>query len=120
MPSFAAALGPAAVGLFASDKPGGDTVRMDALQPEGRNVLAWGRARYREHHGADMTPAALSGFANAWALVGHVLPSSATMEAGDVAAAARSMKLDGGRCPTGPASTWPGRASPMPGRTAGR
>jgi hypothetical protein len=48
-----------------------------------------------------MTPAALSGFANAWALVGHVLPSSATMEAGDVAAAARSMKLDGGTLPNG-------------------
>jgi len=101
MPSFAAALGPAAVGLFASDKPDGGEIRMDALRPEGRDVLAWGRSRYREHHGADMTPAALSGFANAWALVGHVLPSSAGLGARDVAAAARSVKLEGGTLPNG-------------------
>jgi branched-chain amino acid transport system substrate-binding protein len=101
MPSFAAALGPAAVGLFASDKPDGSEVRIDALRPEGQDVLAWGRARYRKHHGVEMTPAALSGFANAWALVGHVLPSSAGVTAGDVAAAARAVKLDGGTLPNG-------------------
>ena len=101
MPSFAAALGPAAVGLFASDKPDGREVRLDALRPEGRDVLAWGRARYREHHGADMTPAALSGFANAWALVGHVLPASTDLSAPAVAAAARALKLDTGTLPNG-------------------
>jgi branched-chain amino acid transport system substrate-binding protein len=101
MPSFAAALGPAAVGLFASDKPDGREVRLDALQPEGRDVLAWGRARYRVHHGEDMTPAALSGFANAWALVGHVLPSSTDVSAAAVAEAARTLKLDTGTLPNG-------------------
>jgi branched-chain amino acid transport system substrate-binding protein len=101
MPSFAAALGPAAVGLFASDKPDGRDVRLDALQPEGRDVLAWGRARYRTLHGADMTPAALSGFANAWALLGHVLPASAGTGAAAVAQAARSVKLAGGTLPNG-------------------
>jgi branched-chain amino acid transport system substrate-binding protein len=101
MPSFAHALGPAAVGLFASDKPDGRDVRLDALQPEGQEVLSWGRARYRELHGQDMTPAALSGFANAWALVGHVLPAAAGMGAREVADAARSVKLAGGTLPNG-------------------
>ena len=101
MPSFAHALGPAAVGLFASDKPDGREVRMEALQPEAREVLSWGRARYRELHGEDMTPAALSGFAHAWALVGHVLPASSGTSAGEGAAAARSVKLAGGTLPNG-------------------
>lgn len=101
MPSFAHALGPAAVGLFASDKPDGRDVRPDALQPEGRDVLAWGRARYRKLHGQDMTPAALSGFANGWALVGHVLPAATGFGARAVADAARSVKLAGGTLPNG-------------------
>ena len=101
MPSFAAALGPAAVGLFASDKPDGREVRLDALQPEARDVLSWGRARYRQDHGEEMTPAALSGFANAWALLGHVLPSSTGLSAPEVAQAARTVKLDVGALPNG-------------------
>ena len=101
MPSFAHALGPAAVGLFASDKPDGREVRLDALQPEAQKVLSWGRERYRELHGVDMTPAALSGFANAWALVGHVLPASSGVDAGAVAEAARTLKLAGGTLPNG-------------------
>jgi len=101
MPSFAHALGPAAVGLFASDKPDGREVRLDALQPEAQRVLSWGRDRYRQLHGEEMTPAALSGFANAWALVGHVLPASAGVGAREVADAARSVKLAGGTLPNG-------------------
>jgi branched-chain amino acid transport system substrate-binding protein len=101
MPSFAAALGPAAVGLFASDKPDGREVRVEALSGESREVLAWGRARYRERHGEEMTPAALSGFANAWALVGHVLPTAGVAEAPAVARAAREVKLSGGTLPNG-------------------
>ena len=101
MPSFAAALGPAAVGLFASDKPDGQEIRVDALSPQGQDVLAWGRARFRQHHKADMTPAALSGFANTWALVGHVLPAAGSVRAPEVAAAARMVKLDGGTLPNG-------------------
>jgi ABC-type branched-subunit amino acid transport system substrate-binding protein len=101
MPSFAAALGPAAVGLFASDKPDGREVRTDSLAPEGRDVLAWGRARYQERHGEEMTPAALSGFANAWALVGHVLPAARGTGAAEVAQAARTVKLEGGTLPNG-------------------
>ena len=101
MPSFAAALGPAAVGLFASDKPDAGEVNVDALGPAARDVLAWGRQRYRERHGAEMSPAALSGFANTWALVGHVLPAAAGPKAAAVAEAARFLKLDQGSLPNG-------------------
>ncbi|HVM13845.1 MAG TPA: hypothetical protein VM287_05905, partial [Egibacteraceae bacterium] len=56
---------------------------------------------YRALHGEEMTPAALSGFANAWALVGHVLPASSGADASAVAEAARSVKLAGGTLPNG-------------------
>jgi branched-chain amino acid transport system substrate-binding protein len=101
MPAFAAALGPAAVGLFASDKPGAGQVRADALAPAARGELEWARRRYRQRHKEEMSPAALSGFANAWALVGHVLPASPSLRPDDVAATARSVKLPQGALPNG-------------------
>jgi branched-chain amino acid transport system substrate-binding protein len=93
MPAFAAALGAGAVGLFASDKPDGDDVREDALSPEGRQNLLWARDQYQTQYHAVMSPAALGGFSNAWALVGHVLPASPGLSAADVAATARTLKL---------------------------
>jgi branched-chain amino acid transport system substrate-binding protein len=101
MPAFAAALGPAAVGLFASDKPDAAQVRADALEPAAAEDLAWARDRYWKRHGEDMTAAALSGFANAWALVGHVLPAAPSLRPHDVAATARSVKLPAGTLPNG-------------------
>jgi ABC-type branched-subunit amino acid transport system substrate-binding protein len=101
MPAFAAALGPAAVGLFASDKPGGAELRDDALLPEGRRTLAWARDRFRQRWHEAMSPAALAGFANAWALVGHVLPAAPGLSAREVAATARSTKLPTGTLANG-------------------
>lgn len=101
MPSFAAALGPAAVGLFASDKPDAADVREDALTPEGRRTLTWVRARYDDRFHQPMTAAALAGFANAWALVGHVLPASPGLSPADVAATARTLKLPAGTLANG-------------------
>ena len=105
MPSFAARLGRAAVGLFASDKPDAHQVaqvRPDTLAPDAREALGWASARYRQRHGEDMTPAALSGFANTWALVGHVLPEAGPgADAAAVAAAARRLKLGPGALPNG-------------------
>ncbi len=101
MPAFAAALGPAAVGLFASDKPDASQVRADALSASARSDLVWAQRRYRQLHKEDMTAAALSGFANAWALVGHVLPASPSLRPTDVAAAARTLKLPQGALPNG-------------------
>jgi len=105
MPSFAARLGRAAVGLFASDKPDAHQVaqvRPGTLARGAREALAWASTRYRQRHGEDMTPAALSGFANTWALVGHVLPAAGPgAGAAAVAAAARRLKLGPGTLPNG-------------------
>jgi ABC-type branched-subunit amino acid transport system substrate-binding protein len=101
MPAFGQALGPAAVGLFASDKPDGPDVRADALQPEGRRALTWGRARYRARYHADMSAAALSGFSGAYALLVHVLPAAGSGSTASVAAAATSVKMAEGTLPNG-------------------
>ena len=101
MPAFALALGPGAVGLFASDKPDGAKVREEALTDEGRRTLRWARARFHDRYREEMSPAALSGFANAWALVGHVLPASPSLDPADVAATARAVKLPGGTLANG-------------------
>ncbi len=101
MPSFAAALGRGAVGLFASDKPDAAELREDALAPEGRQSLAWARERYGQRFGEPMSAAALAGFANAWALVGHVLPAAPGRSAVDVAATARALKLAPGTLANG-------------------
>ena len=101
MPAFAAALGPGAVGLFASDKPDGADVRLDALSPDGRRTLQWARDRYQRRFGQPMSAAALAGFANAWALVGHVLPAAPGFTASEVAATALGMKLPPGTLANG-------------------
>jgi branched-chain amino acid transport system substrate-binding protein len=101
MPAFAAALGPGAVGLFASDKPDGADVREDALLPEGRRTLTWVRDRYRQRFGQPMSAAALAGFANAWALVGHVMPAAPGPSPSQVAATALAMKLPVGTLANG-------------------
>jgi branched-chain amino acid transport system substrate-binding protein len=108
MPAFAEALGPAATGLFASDKPDGDEVRTDALTPAAAKELTWARDTYHARYHTDMSPAALSGFSNAWALLGHVLPAAHSFSPADVAAAARSMKLAQGSLPNGAGIDFPG------------
>jgi branched-chain amino acid transport system substrate-binding protein len=101
MPAFAAALGPGAVGLFASDKPDGADVRLDALTPEGQHNLAWARDRYKQLYNQPMSTAALGGFSNAWALVGHVLPAAPGLSPPQVAATALATKLPTGTLANG-------------------
>jgi ABC-type branched-subunit amino acid transport system substrate-binding protein len=101
MPEFGLRLREGAVGLFASDKPDGDVLRPDALAPEGARLLRWARDRYRARFRKSMSPAALAGFANTWALVHHVLPAARTLAPSDVAAAARSVKLARGTLANG-------------------
>lgn len=101
MPAFAAALGPGAVGLFASDKPDAADVRPDALTPEGQRNLAWARDRYKQLYSQPMSTAALAGFANAWALVGHVLPAAPGLAPAQVAATALATKLATGTLANG-------------------
>ena len=101
MPAFGQALGPAAVGLFASDKPDGPDVRAGALQPEGRRALTWGRARYQARYHKEMSAAALSGFSGAYALLVHVLPAAGGVGIASVAAAATHVKMAEGTLPNG-------------------
>jgi len=101
MPEFGRRLGQGAVGLFASDKPDGDVVRVDALAPEGARLLRWARARYRARFQKAMSAAALAGFANTWALVRHVLPAATSASPSAVAAAARAVKLAPGTLANG-------------------
>src|SRR5438309_5117331 len=88
MPAFGDRLGPGAVGLFASDKPDAADVRTDMLSPEGRRTLAWARSRYARLHHQPMSAAALSGFSNTWALLGHVLPAARSVAPAAVGRAA--------------------------------
>jgi ABC-type branched-subunit amino acid transport system substrate-binding protein len=93
MPAFGQALGAAAVGVFASDKPDAAAVRPDALSAEGRATLAWAASQYRSRYHQEMTSHALSGFADADALFAHVLPRAGQASTGAVAAAAQTVKL---------------------------
>jgi len=93
MPAFGKTLGPAAVGLFASDKPDAADVRLDALRPEGTRALTWVRDRYRARYHEDMSAFALSGFSGAYALLVHVLPAARELSPSGVAAAAARVKL---------------------------
>jgi branched-chain amino acid transport system substrate-binding protein len=101
-PGFAS-LGQAAVGVFASDRPGGDGFDPQDLPPSGRALYnrlagAWTRLYHRTPHDEE----ALSGFSAGWVLFHYVLP----MVRGDlatpaIAAAARRVDLPRGALPNG-------------------
>jgi hypothetical protein len=101
MHAFGIALGPDAVGLFASDKPEADYLNPDRLSAEAGEALRRAREEYRHRFGSHMTASALSGFAGAWALFRHVLPAAADLSPGAVAAAARMTRLPAGSLPNG-------------------
>jgi branched-chain amino acid transport system substrate-binding protein len=100
-PAFGDALGPDAVGLFASDKLDADYLDPDALGQEAGSALRWAREEYRRRFGQPMSSAALSGFAGGWALFHHVLPRARSLAPEGVAAAARSTRLPSGALPNG-------------------
>ncbi|MBV8961169.1 MAG: ABC transporter substrate-binding protein [Actinobacteria bacterium] len=101
MPAFGAALGAAAVGLFASDKPDADDVRPSTLRPDAAAALRWVQSKYEKRFHTDMSAAALAGFANTWGLLVHVLPAASSMTPAGVARAALSVKLPLGGLPNG-------------------
>ena len=101
MQAFGDALGPDAVGLFASDKPDAADVNASALTPEGRRMLDWVSKRYEARWHEPMGAAALSGFSNAYALFVHVLPAAGNLSVPSVAKAALSVKLPQGSLANG-------------------
>ncbi|MGH2398960.1 MAG: ABC transporter substrate-binding protein [bacterium] len=101
MPAFGDMLGDDAVGLFASDKPDGDILRVDALAPDAAAALVWSRTTYRKRFGAAMTAPALTGFAGGLALFQYVLPRADEVSPAAVARAAQAVKLPKGTLPNG-------------------
>ena len=101
MPEFGAALGPGAVGLFASDKPSGDAIDPSTLRPEGAALLERARTAYDERWGEEMSPAALAGFSAAWALFAEVMPAASDLSPDAIAEAALEADLPMGSLPNG-------------------
>jgi branched-chain amino acid transport system substrate-binding protein len=101
MPRFGSALGPEAVGLFASDKPDADVLNARALTPSGRALFDRAEAAYRARFGDAMSEAGLAGFSAAWALLAHVMPAAAGTEPAEIAAAANATDLPPGSLPNG-------------------
>ena len=113
-PAFGEALGPEAVGLFASDKPDADFLDPSKLQPGAASELKWARDRYRSLYKAPMSGAALSGFSAAWALFHHVMPVAKGLSADEVANALRAVRLERGSLPNGSGLEFGGSAEGSP------
>jgi branched-chain amino acid transport system substrate-binding protein len=115
MPAFGRLLGKDALGLFASDKPDGATIRTDQLTPEAKTALQWGTAAYRRRYREEMTAAALSGFAGGLALFLHVLPLAPQLSPEAVAEAAKQVNLPTGALPNGAGLAFAPPGSPEAG-----
>jgi branched-chain amino acid transport system substrate-binding protein len=101
MPEFGDLLGADAVGLFASDKPAAAPLDRAGLSADAARLLDRANTAYRERWDEDMSPAALAGFAAAWALFAEVLPLAPGASPDEVADAARRVSLPRGALPNG-------------------
>src|SRR5439155_10421889 len=101
MQAFGDALGPDAVGLFASDKPDAAAINTGGLSTDARALLDRARTAYRSRYHEDMSAPALAGFSAAWALFHDVMPSAAAMTPDAVAAAALRAHVPQGGLPNG-------------------
>ena len=101
MPAFGRLLGPAAVGVFASDKPDGDVLRPDRLAPAAGQALRWADAEYHRRYKESLSAPAVAGLAGGIALFQHVLPRARDFSAEAVARAAREVTLPEGALPNG-------------------
>ena len=108
LPEFGDTLGPDAVGVFASDRPGYG-FNAGALDAGARALFTRFAAQWSQRSGAAPGEEAISGFAAAWALFHDVLVSGART-APDIAATARGLDLPAGSLPNGAGI----RFSPVP------
>lgn len=97
---FGAALGPDAVGVFASDRPEAD-FNPGALDGPARALYDRFAAAWRQRVGGPPTEEGLAGFASAWALFADTLPQARGETPVAIAAAARSLDLPMGSLPNG-------------------
>ena len=88
MPEFGRALGAAAVGVFASDKPDADSIPSGVLSKNAEDELRWAQAEYRRRYHQEMQAPALTGFSGALALFANVLPAARNSSVSAVADAA--------------------------------
>jgi branched-chain amino acid transport system substrate-binding protein len=101
MSDFGDDLGPQAVGVFASDRPGGG-FNPGALGPIGARDYARFAAAWKAETGsASPDEEGLAGFSAAWALFHYVLPQAHSFSPSDIAAAARQTMLAEGELPNG-------------------
>ena len=101
MDDFGAALGPDAVGVFASDRPGAG-FDPATLRAEGRALYARFAALWQARTGEAPGEEGLSGFSAAWTLFHDVLPRASNtgrLDPQGIAAAAQSIDLPEGSLP---------------------
>jgi branched-chain amino acid transport system substrate-binding protein len=101
MPEFGRRLGRDAVGVFSSDKVGGDVLPASALAPDAMRELRWAREEFLRRYGHPLWEPALSGFSGGIALFEHVLPRARDLSAAGVAAAIQHTTLPLRRLPNG-------------------
>jgi branched-chain amino acid transport system substrate-binding protein len=99
--AFGEMLAEDAVGLFASDKPNGDILRLDGLVPDAEAALQWARTAYHRRYTGEMSAATLAGFAGGIALFRHVFPLAADLSPTALARAATQVNLAVGALPNG-------------------
>jgi branched-chain amino acid transport system substrate-binding protein len=114
-PQFGEALGAAAVGVFAADKPTADSLDPAGLAPGARALLATASARYRSEFGRPMNAPALAGFSGAWALFHDVMPGASNLTPTGISAAARAQALPRGSLPNGSGLSFAPPGSPDAG-----
>ena len=100
LPDFGDALGPDAVGVFASDRPpNGFNPR--ALNGSAQALYTTFASVWRQQTGRAPSEEGISGFSAAWVLFNDVLPHAASLTPQAIAAAARSLDLPEGSLPNG-------------------
>jgi len=97
---FGAALGPDAVGVFASDRPDYE-FNASALNGPAEALYQRFAGAWRQKTGHNPTEEGISGFTAAWTLFNNALPSAAHLTAKSIAAAARDIDLPTGSLPNG-------------------
>jgi branched-chain amino acid transport system substrate-binding protein len=100
LPDFGEALGPDAVGVFASDRPD-NTFNPAGLSAEAQSLYQRFSQVWQQRTARAPSEEGISGFTAAWALFHTVLPRASTLDAQGIAAAARSVDLPEGSLPNG-------------------
>jgi branched-chain amino acid transport system substrate-binding protein len=114
IPEFGRRLGPAAVGVFSSDKTG-DLLPPRALVPEAAQELLWARREFQRRYGHPLWEPGLSGFSGGIALLRWVLPAARDFSPPAVAESALRANLPLGSLPNGSGLLFGAQGTPQAG-----